>query len=63
MNRYISAMVVIAALLFVVVTAEAEMDAGKDVEQEDNPDEQSTDVEEGRIRKHLFYSGLRKSRF
>lgn len=62
MNRYFSAMIVIvvAAVLMVVVAADAELDAGKAIEQVDEP---SSDVEEGRIRKHqLLYGGLRKCR-
>lgn len=63
MSRLLSASIVIAAaVLLVVVAAKAELEASKQIEQvESQQNEQSTDVEEGRIRKHhLLYGGLRK---
>lgn len=61
MNRFLCATVVIAAALLIVsVAADAELDSVDKVEQVAD-EVQSTDVEEGRIRKHhLLYGGLRK---
>lgn len=64
MNRYISATIVITAtVLLLVVSAEAELGAEQSelVDQVNAENGQSTEVEEGRIRKHaLLYGGLRK---
>lgn len=63
MNRLLCASIVIALLVvfMTVVAAEPQLEAD-DGEQVEEQDEQSTDIEEGRLRKHhLLYGGLRKT--
>lgn len=65
MNRFIVVSVLLAAVVLVVVAAESNVDAADtQVTDEDNVgavNSESTEVEEGRIRKHHLYGGLRKT--